>query len=378
MSRPHPRSESAALLCLDVITAVPVSSLCRDEPMKNDLLIRAARGEPVERTPVWMMRQAGRYLPEYRAIRKDTDFLTLCKTPELAVEVSLQPYRILGVDAVIMFSDILIPVEAMGQEVRLTEQKGPELPDPIRSRQQVDRLIVPDPLEKTGFVMEIIRTLRRELDGAVPLIGFAGAPWTLAAYMIEGGGSKNYAQVKRMMYTEPATFHALLGKIADTIILYLNAQIEAGAEVIQLFDSWAGELSPKDYAEFALPYEQKIFASINRDSAPAIIYINGSGTFLEQMATCGADVLSIDWRVNLEDARARVGRKLTLQGNLDPCVLLSTPEIITEKAREIIRAGGGYRHILNLGHGILPMTPVENAQAFIEAAKHPSEQATNS
>jgi len=317
-----------------------------------------------------MMRQAGRYLPEYRAIRKDTDFLTLCKTPELAVEVSLQPYRILGVDAVIMFSDILIPVEAMGQEVKLTEQKGPELPDPIRSRQQVDRLTVPDPIDKTGFVMEIIRTLRRELAGAVPLIGFAGAPWTLAAYMIEGGGSKNYAQVKRLMYSDPETFHVLLDKIADTIILYLNAQIEAGAQVVQLFDSWAGELSPTDYSEFALPYEQKIFASINR-SAPSIIYINGSGTFLEQMATCGADVLSIDWRVNLDAARARVGEKFTLQGNLDPCVLLSTPDIVTEKAREVLRAGGGHRHILNLGHGILPMTPVENAQAFVDAPRSP-------
>ena len=316
------------------------------------------------------MRQAGRYLPEYRAIRKDTDFLTLCKTPELAVEVSLQPYRILGVDAVIMFSDILIPVEAMGQEVKLTEQKGPELPDPIRSRQQVDRLTVPDPIDKTGFVMEIIRTLRRELEGAVPLIGFAGAPWTLAAYMIEGGGSKNYAQVKRLMYNDPETFHVLLDKIADTIILYLNAQIEAGAQVVQLFDSWAGELSPRDYSEFALPYEQKIFASINR-SAPSIIYINGSGTFLEQMATCGADVLSIDWRVNLDAARARVGEKFTLQGNLDPCVLLSTPDIVTEKAREVLRAGGGHRHILNLGHGILPMTPVENAQAFVDAPRSP-------
>jgi uroporphyrinogen decarboxylase len=337
--------------------------------MNNDLLIRAARGESVERTPVWMMRQAGRYLPEYRAIRKDTDFLTLCKTPELAVEVSLQPFRILGVDAVIMFSDILIPVEAMGQEVRLTEQKGPELPDPIRSRQQVDRLIVPDPIEKTGFVMEIIRTLRRELDGAVPLIGFAGAPWTLAAYMIEGGGSRNYAQVKRMMYTEPLAFHVLLDKIADTIILYLNAQIEAGAQIIQLFDSWAGELSPNDYSEFALPYEQKILAALDRKVAPAIIYINGSGTFLEQLATCGADVLSIDWRVNLENARARVGPELTLQGNLDPCVLLSTPEIIVEKVRDLIRVGGGHRHILNLGHGILPATPVENARAFIDAAK---------
>ena len=249
--------------------------------MKNDLLIRAARGEHTERTPVWMMRQAGRYLPDYRAVRANTDFLTLCKTPDLAVEVSLQPFRLLGVDAVIMFSDILIPVEAMGQEVRLTEAKGPELPYPIRSREQVDKLVVPDPVEKTGFVMEIIRTLRRELDGAVPLIGFAGAPWTLAAYMIEGGGSKNYAHVKRMMFAEPETLHALLDKIADAIIPYLNAQIEAGAQVVQLFDSWAGELSPKDYEQFALPYEQKIFQSINRGAAPAILYINGSGTFLE-------------------------------------------------------------------------------------------------
>lgn len=337
--------------------------------MKNDLIIRAARGEPVERTPVWMMRQAGRYLAEYRAVRAGTDFLTLCKTPELAVEVSLQPYRIIGVDAVIMFSDILIPVEAMGQEVRLTEQKGPELPDPIRSRQQVDKLAVPDPLEKTGFVMEIIRTLRRELDEAVPLIGFAGAPWTLAAYMIEGGGSRNYAQVKRMMYSDPVTFHALLDKIADTVILYLNAQIDAGAQIVQLFDSWAGELSPADYEQFALPYQQKIFSSINRDRAPAILYINGCGNFLEKMATSGADVLSIDWRVNLPEARARVGNRLSLQGNLDPCVLLSTPDIIKERAREVIEEGGGSRHILNLGHGILPMTPVENARAFVDAAK---------
>ena len=339
--------------------------------MKNDLLIRAAKGERTERTPVWMMRQAGRYLPEYRAIRKDIDFLTLCKTVELAVEVSLQPYRILGVDAVIMFSDILIPVEAMGQEVQLTEKKGPELPDPIRTREQVDKLIVPDPTEKTGFVIEIIKTLRRELDGAVPLIGFAGAPWTLAAYMIEGGGSKNYAEVKRMMFAEPKTLHALLDKIADTVILYLNAQIEAGAQVVQLFDSWAGELSPRDYETFALPYEQKIFEAINRAAAPAIMYINGSGIFLEQMARCGADVLSLDWRVNLQDARARVGDGFTLQGNLDPCVLLSTPEIITEKAQALLKEGGGHRHILNLGHGILPMTPVENAQAFINAAKRP-------
>lgn len=345
--------------------------------MQNDLLIRAARGEAVERTPVWMMRQAGRYLPEYRAVRAGIDFLTLCKTIDLAVEVSLQPYHILDTDAVIMFSDILIPVEAMGQEVQLTEQKGPQLPSPIRTREQVERLAVPDPVEKTGFVMEIIKTLRRELDGRVPLIGFAGAPWTLAAYMVEGGGSKNYAQVKRMMFAEPATLHALLDKIADTVILYLNAQIEAGAQVIQLFDSWAGELAPEDYDQFALRYEQKIFESLDRDAAPAILYINGSGNFLEKMARSGAHTLSIDWRTDFEGARSRVGARLTLQGNLDPCVLLSTPEIVTAKARELIQKGGGHRHILNLGHGILPMTPVENARAFIQAAKTPASHGKN-
>ena len=337
--------------------------------MKNDLLIRAARGEPVDRTPVWMMRQAGRYLPEYRAIRQGIDFLTLCKTVDLAVEVSLQPYRILGVDAVIMFSDILIPVEAMGQQVLLTEKKGPELPEPIRTRAQIDQLSVPDPLAKTGFVMDIIRTLRRELNGEVPLIGFAGAPWTLAAYMIEGGGSKSFAFAKQMMFKEPRDFHALLDKIANSIILYLNAQIEAGAQVIQLFDSWAGELSAKNYSEFALPYQQKIFASLQRDAAPTILYINGSGHFLEKMADSGADVLSIDWRTDLREARRRIGDKLSLQGNLDPCVLLSTPEVIRSQTRDILAAGGGQNHILNLGHGILPMTPVENARTFIETCK---------
>jgi uroporphyrinogen decarboxylase len=337
--------------------------------IKNDLLIRAARGEAVERTPVWMMRQAGRYLPEYRAVRRGVDFLTLCKTPELAIEVSLQPYRILGVDAVIIFSDILIPVEAMGQQVHLTEQGGPQLLAPIRTREQIDRLVIPDPIEKMPFVMEIIRTLRRELDGSVPVIGFAGAPWTLAAYMIEGGSSRNYAQIKRMMYSEPALLERLLDKIADTIILYLNAQIEAGAQLVQLFDSWAGELAPQDYERFALPYEQKILEAIDRTAAPSILFINGCGSFLEKMATSGADVLSIDWRVSIEDARARVGNQITLQGNLDPCVLLSTPEIVTHKTRQLIKAGAGRRHILNLGHGILPTTPVENARAFVDAAK---------
>jgi uroporphyrinogen decarboxylase len=316
-----------------------------------------------------MMRQAGRYLPEYRAIRAKVDFMSLCKTPELAAEISLQPYRILGVDAVIVFSDILIPVEAMGQQVQISEERGPQILDPIRSRQQVDRLIVPDPLEKTHFVMETIRLLRRQLDGEVPVIGFAGAPWTLAAYMIEGGGSRNCAEIKRMMYVEPALLEALLDKIADAVILYLKAQIEAGAQVVQLFDTWAGELSPEDYERFALPYQQKIFDSIDRSAAPAILFVNGCGAVLEKMARSGADVLSIDWRVELSQARARLGPDIALQGNLDPCALLSTPEIIKSKVRRLVEAGGGRRHILNLGHGVLPATPVENARAFVDAAK---------
>lgn len=315
------------------------------------------------------MRQAGRYLPEYRAIRAKMDFLALCKTPELAAEISLQPYRILGVDAVIIFSDILIPVEAMGQRVHISEERGPQLLDPIRAREQVDRLIVPDPLEKMPFVMETIRLVRRELRGEAPIIGFAGAPWTLAAYMIEGGGSKNYAEIKRMMYVEPKLLEALLDKIADAVILYLNAQIEAGAQVVQLFDTWAGELSPADYERFALPYQQKIFDSIDRSAAPAILFVNGCGSLLEKMARSGADVLSIDWRVELGQARARLGPDITLQGNLDPCALLSTPEIIRSKVQQLIEATGGRRHILNLGHGVLPATPVENARAFVDAAK---------
>lgn len=345
--------------------------------LKNDRILRACRFQDLDRAPVWMMRQAGRYLPEYRAIRGQTDFLSLCKTPELAAEVSLQPYRILGVDAVIMFSDILIPVEAMGMNLEIIESKGPVLEHPVRSREQVEQLIVPDPLEKTGFVMDLIRRLRRELDNEAPLIGFAGAPYTLASYLIEGGTTRTYSEIKRMMFANPQLLHSLLEKIATTVTDYLNAQIEAGAQVVQLFDTWAGELAPADYEEFALPYQQIVFERLHRGpeglGVPAILYVNGCSSILEKMAESGANVLSIDWRMDIAEARRRLDgagfEKIALQGNLDPCALLGTPESIAEGVRAILKKVGPIGHIMNLGHGIMPMVPVENARVFIEAAK---------
>jgi uroporphyrinogen decarboxylase len=247
------------------------------------------------------------------------------------------------------------------------------LEDPIRAEAQVEKLIVPDPVETMPFVMETIRILRKRLDHEAPLIGFAGAPFTLASYMVEGGGTRNYAEIKRMMYREPMTIHRLLDKLADTIILYINAQIEAGAQVVQLFDTWAGELAAADYEEFALPYVRKVFERIHRGpsglTVPAILYVNGCSHILERMADSGANVLSVDWRIDLAEAMRRAGDKVALQGNLDPCELLGTPETIAESVKEILRKGGGLGHIVNLGHGILPMVPVENARAFIEAAK---------
>lgn len=333
----------------------------------NDRLIRACRREPVDRTPVWMMRQAGRYMKEYRDIRQKVSFLELCKNTDLAAEVSLQPHRILGVDAVIFFSDILIPVEAMGVSVELTD-KGPEIGNPIRTGSDVDALHIPDPAAEVPFVGSILKKLRQELQNAVPLIGFAGAPWTLASYMIEGGGSKSFAQIKGLAYREPRILHSLLEKLASTISAYLLFEIESGAQVVQLFDTWAGELNRSDYEEFALPYTQKIFEAVG-NRVPRILYTNGCAAILESMAKSGADVLSIDWRISMEEARHRVGDRVALQGNLDPCLLLGPKERIVPKTSEILQQAGPAGHILNLGHGVLPATPVENAMAFIEFAK---------
>ena len=334
----------------------------------NDRLLRVCRRQPVDRAPVWMMRQAGRYLPEYREIRQKLSFLELCKNTDLAAEVSLQPYRILDVDAVIFFSDILIPVEAMGVPVSLTD-KGPEIANPIRTQSAIDSLRIPDPSVEVPFVGAIIKKLRQELRNAVPLIGFAGAPWTLASYLVEGGGSKNFAEIKSLAYREPRLVHALLDKLASTLGSYLLFQIESGAQVIQLFDTWAGELNRSDYEEFALPYTRKIFEAIG-SRVPRILYVNGCASILDSMVSSGAEVLSIDWRISMAEARRRSGERVALQGNLDPCVLLGPKERILAKTEEILEQAGPTGHILNLGHGILPQTPVENARCFVEIAKN--------
>ena len=306
-------------------------------------------------------------MKEYRDIRAKVSFLELCKNTDLAAEVSLQPYKAFGVDAVIFFSDILIPVEAMGLGVALTD-KGPEIATPVRNQSDVDRLRVPDPAAEVPFVGSIIARLRRELQNEVPLIGFAGAPWTLASYMVEGGGSKSFAEIKTLAYREPKALHELLDKLARTVSSYLLFQIESGAQAIQLFDTWAGELNADDYQEFALPYTQQIFDAVG-SRVPRVLYLNGCSAILESMAASGADVISIDWRISMAEARRRVGDRLALQGNLDPCVLLGPKERIVARTHKILEQAGPLGHIMNLGHGILPPTPVENARAFIEAVQ---------
>ena len=330
--------------------------------------LAACERRTVDRAPVWMMRQAGRYLPEYRDIRERVDFLTLAKTPELAAQVSLQPLERFGMDACIMFSDILIPVEAMGLPLTFGDT-GPQLEQAIRDRADIDRLITPDPVIAMPFVMETLRLLRRALLDRAALIGFTGAPFTLASYMIEGGGSKTFALTKTLMYAQPRTFHALLAKITATIVDYVAAQAAAGARAIQVFDTWAGELEPRAFEEFALPYQTEIIDRIRASGVPAILYVNGCAGVLELMARTGADVLSIDWRLDLSEARARVGAGTALQGNVNPAVLLSTPARVTEAAFGALDAAGPTGHILNLGHGILPQTPLGCAAAFVDAPK---------
>lgn len=332
----------------------------------NDTFLRACRGEKVDYTPVWLMRQAGRYMKEYQEVRARVDFLTLCKTPELAAQVTLQPIDILGADAAILFSDILIPVEAMGMGLEFSEKKGPVLADPVRNKSGADRLIIPDTEDSMPFVLETIKILRQKLQ--VPLIGFSGAPYTLATYIIEGGSSKNFMHTKRMMYQSPALFGNLLDKITLTVVEYLSAQIRAGAQAVQIFDSWGGNLSPYDYEKTVFPFVKRAIRELRKFDVPIIYFVNDCPGLLGIVKKCGADVIGVDWRVDLGKAIRTLGKKVSVQGNLDPCVLLGPKELIEDRVKDILFKGEAARgHIFNLGHGILPETPVENARALIDA-----------
>jgi len=332
-------------------------------------LLRACRGEPVDRPPVWLMRQAGRYLPEYRRAREGLSFLELCRDVERAVEVSLQPLRLVGTEAVILFSDIFVPVVGMG--VELDFRPGPVVAEPIRRREQVEALRVPDPRDSVPFVLEILRRLRRELAAdEVPLLGFAGAPFTLAAYLVEGRRAKDFEAVRRLVQRDAELLRELMERLAELVTGYLRAQVEAGAQVVQLFDTWAGLLDREAYREWVLPVHQRIAKGLDRDRAPLILYVKDGAHLVDLMAESGADVVSLDWRADLGAAARAVGRRVSLQGNLDPCALAAEPARIAAAVRGLAQAGRAARgHVLNLGHGCLPDTPVEGVRAFTAAAR---------
>jgi uroporphyrinogen decarboxylase len=334
----------------------------------KELFLRACRQQPVPRVPVWMMRQAGRYLPEYRAIREKHSFLEVAKSPDLAAEVSLQPHRRLGVDAVIVFSDILIVAEAMGAPIELGDA-GPIVHSPVRTAEQVDALAEFDPESKTKFLGDTIRQLCSALGPDVPVLGFAAAPWTLACYMVQGGARDGFPAAKKMLLHEPRTFRRLLDKIARATAGYLKAQIAAGASAVQLFDSWVGELDADTYRDFELPAVQLLLAELRAGHTPVILFTKGTGHLVDQLAQAGVDVLSVDWRADLAALQQRFGRKVALQGNVDPCTLLGPVEAIEAAVARAVAQTGGLGHILNLGHGILPETPVESALAFVRAGQ---------
>lgn len=330
----------------------------------NDTFLKACRGEKTEYTPVWIMRQAGRYLPEYRKVREKVDFLTLCKTPELAADVTIQPLEILKVDAAILFSDILIPLEPMGIKLEFSEAKGPIIHNPIRKEGDLDRIRNIIPEEELSFVTETIKILRKRIN--VPLIGFAGAPFTIATYMIEGGSSKNFSKAKTMMYQSPEVFTRLMDFITHNTTNYLLSQINAGAQAVQIFDSWVGALSPYDFSTYALPYVQKIISAINH-KVPVIYFAFNSSSMLELVAKSGADVIGLDWRIDISDAIERLSDSLAIQGNLDPCILFGNDELIKERVSLILQGAKKAKgHIFNLGHGILPETSPEKAIKMVE------------
>lgn len=336
------------------------------------LLLRAARGEAVDRPPVWMMRQAGRYMKAYRDLRdKYPSFRERSEITEIAVEISLQPFRAFEPDGVILFSDILTPLPGIGINFDIVESRGPIIDPPIRSQAQIDALKPLDPAQALPFVGEILQTLRREVGDRAAVLGFVGAPWTLAAYAIEGKSSKDYTIIKSMAFSEPSMLHQFLGKLADAIATYACYQIDNGAQVVQLFDSWAGQLSPQDYETLAMPYQRRVVEQVKaaHPDTPLILYISGSAGILERMPKSGVDIISVDWTVDMADARARLGAEVGVQGNLDPCVLFGSQDFIQQRIQDTIRKAGKHRHILNLGHGVLQNTPEENVAFFFETAK---------
>lgn len=348
--------------------------------LQNDRFLRALLRQPVDRTPVWMMRQAGRYLPEYRATRaKAGSFMDLCRNAELACEVTLQPLERFPLDAAILFSDILTIPDAMGLGLRFSTGEGPIFDKPVRSLADAKKLYVPDMGSDLGYVMDAVSTIRKALNGRVPLIGFSGSPWTLATYMVEGGSSKTFSIIKAMMYDEPATLHHILDVLADSVIAYLNAQIEAGAQAVQVFDTWGGVLTPRDYKEFSLNYMAKIVNGLKREhngvKIPVILFTKGGGQWLEAMADTGADALGLDWTTDIDDARRRVGDRVAIQGNMDPSMLYASPARIREEVATILaKFGKGSGHVFNLGHGIHPEVKPEHAEAFIKAVVELSPQ----
>lgn len=336
--------------------------------IKNDLFLRALKGETVNRPPVWMMRQAGRYLPEFMEIKKKYDFFTRCQTPELASEITVQPIRRYGMDAAILFSDILVIPQAMNIQVEMKPNFGPYLSNPIRKPKDVDRVIVPDIQETLGYVMDAIKMTKEKLNDDIPLIGFAGSPWTILCYCVQGQGSKNFDLAKGFCFTQPFAAHQLLQKITDTTIAYLKEKVNAGVNAVQVFDSWGGMLSPTDYKEFSFKYIQQIINAL-KDKAPVIVFGKGCWFALNDMAKSGASALGIDWTCSARNARYLSGGKITLQGNFDPSRLLSPPVEIKKMVHQMINEFGKDQYIVNLGHGILPNILLENAGAFVEAVK---------
>jgi len=341
----------------------------------NDLLIRTLRGEKTERVPVWMMRQAGRYLPDYMKLKEKYSFFERCQIPELAAEITIQPVEQIGVDAAILFSDILVVPQAMGMEVQMVEFKGPYLPEPVRQASDLKKLAVPDVNERLGYVFDAMRLTKKILDGRVPLIGFAGAPWTLLCYMVQGRGTKTFDEAKAFCYTQPETAHRLLQMITDTTIAYLKGQASAGADVVQIFDSWGGLLGPDDFENISLKYIRQIVEALT-DLVPVIIFAKGAWHSLDAMAATGAQGLGIDWCIRPQIARQLAGPKIVLQGNFDPAKLLSPVAVIEREVRNMLDAFSGGPHIANLGHGILPDVPVDHARAFVETVKNHSYEPT--